>query len=365
MRFRAAGRRWVAGVSLLALTGLLALLGYSLTHPSNPGFASRTAYLDKPPPIPRDAVRVASSSSFEHALAKAHAGETILVTGHLRIAGEFSGFDRVIKGGIVKVVLGPGVRFVGGDGKGLPAVWVRRSGGWRIWGGTITNREGGGLLFYSLPGPLTWTGFRVRDTAGGCVGVLPVGGNIDHLVLEGLTGTAKPNLSLDPHAEKGTGIQAWNIADATGGVVEQSTFAADVVDQATGAAVEIDTGRIGPGVAVYARARHLGFALPGTSWNGNARAQVAGNVIQLWGATLKGTLDLRYVEGADINGRLLDTTGVHPGADLSRVRVDLARVSGPILQNPLLSGPAVSAADGIQVDRLSQELTVPSRNGGQ
>src|SRR5262249_2558072 len=139
-----------------------------------------------------------------------------------------------------------------------------------IWGGTITNPGGGGLLFYSLPGPFTWTGFRVRNTAGGCVGVLPVDGNIERLVLEGQAGTATQSLSLDPQAEKGTGIQAWNIADANGGLVERSTFAAGVVDQATGAAVEIDTGHIGPDVIVYARARHLGFALPGTSWSGNA-----------------------------------------------------------------------------------------------
>jgi hypothetical protein len=352
-------RPLVAGGLLVALAGLLIVLGYHLTRPSKPGFAAKTAYLDTTPPAPSNAVRVSSESSFERALAEAHAGETILVMGDVLIHGEFTGFDRIIEGGSVNVVLGPGVRFVGGDAKGVPAVWIRRSGGWRIWGGTISNPAGGGLLFYSLPGPFTWTGFRVHDTAGGCVGVLPVGGNIERLTLAGQTGTAKPNLSLDPHAEKGTGIQAWNIADATGGLVERSTFAADVVDQATGAAVQIDTGRIGSDVTVYARARHLGFAVSGTGWTGNARTQVAGNVVQLWGGTPKGTLDLRYIEGADITGRLLDTTGVYSGADLSRVKVDLARVSGPLLQNPLLSGPAVSVADGIQAGRLDRKLTVP------
>ena len=359
MRFRPAVPPLVARGLLLLLVALVGFLTYELTRPSRPSFASETAYLDTPPPKPRDAVRVATKSSFERALAQAHAGETIFVTGNLRIAGEFTGFDRIIKGRTVNVVLDPGVQFVGGEANGLPAVWVRNSGGWRIWGGTITNPRGGGLLFYSLPGPFTWTGFRVRDTAGTCVGVLPVDGDIGRLVLEGQTGTAKPNLSLDPHAEKGTGIHAWNIADANGGLVERSIFAADVVDQATGAAVQIDTGRIGAGVTVYARARRLGFALPGTSWSGNARKQVAGNVIQLWGGTLKGSLELRYIEGADIKGRLLDTTGVHSGANLSRVTVDLARVSGPLLTNPLLSGPAVSAADGIRVRALYRKLTAP------
>ena len=358
MRLRALARPLTGGL-LLALAGLLAVLGYHALLTAKPSFVSETAYLDTQPPRPRDAVRVASVASLKQALAQAHPGETILAVGHLHIPGEFTGFDRILSGPSVNVVLGPNVQFVGARVRGLPAVWVHRSGGWRIWGGTITNPGGVGLLFDAMPGPVTWTGFQVRDTASSCVAVLPVGGNVDQLVLKGLTGTSKPVLSLDPHREKGTGIHAWNIADAPGGLVERSTFAADVVNQATGAAVEIDTTHVGPGVTVYARARHLGFALPGTSWSGNARRQVAGNVIQLWGGTPPGTLDLRYIDGADIRGRLLDTTGVSSGADLSRIRIDLARASGPILQNPRLSGPAVSAVDGIQAGSLPRNLTVP------
>ncbi len=353
----AAVRPLVAGGFLLALAAGLAFLVYHLTRSSRPTFASETAHLDTRPPDPPDAVRVTGAAAFRRAIAHAHAGETIVLTGTVRITGEFTGFDRKIAGGTVDVVLGPGVSFVGGGKSNTPAVWIRRAGGWRIWGGTITNPQGSGLLFYSLPGPFTWTGFRVYDTANTCVGVYPVGGDIRQLTLAGTAGTTRPNLAFDPHAEKGTGIHAWNIADANEGLVEQSTFAADVVGESTGAAVEIKTDRIGPNVTVYARARRLGFAEPGTSWSGNARSQVAGNVVQLWGGTPKGTLDLRYIEGANIKGRLLDTTGVNDGASLSLVRVDFARASGPILQNPLLAGPAVSLADGIRVGRLDRKLT--------
>lgn len=349
-------RRPLVGILLLAVFGVSSVLVYYFTRSDRPSFASETAYLDTPPPSPPDATRVTTVSSFRRALGRARAGETILAGGRFRITGEFTGFDRVIRGGTVNVVLGPGVRFVGGQAH-RPAVWVYGSGGWRIWGGTITNPKGVGLLVYALPGPVTWTGFRVRDTGGTSVAVLPVGGNIDRLTLKGTAGSATANLALDPHAEKGTGIHAWNIADAPGGLVQRSTFAADVVDQATGAGVEIDTGHIGPGVNVYARARHLGFALPGTSWTGAARIQTAGNVIQLWGASPKGLLDLRYIEGADIEGRLVDTTGVSPGADLSQVRVGFVRVSGPVLENPRLSGPAVDAGFGMQVASQARPLT--------
>jgi hypothetical protein len=290
---------------------------------------------------------VSSAGGFVDAVEHATPGETIVVSGDVRIPGEFKGFDRVVPGRGVDVVLGPGARFTGGEA-GLPAVFVRGAGGWRIRGGTITNPAGGGILLYALPGPFTWTGFRVRDTGDTCVSVLPVGGDVDRVTLQGVTGTARPDLALDPHGEKGTGIHAWNIGDADGGLVENSTFDADVVDQATGAAVQIDTSQIGAHVDVSARARHLGFPIPGTSWHGYARRQVAGNVIQLWGGTPPGTLDLRYVEGSGIEGRLVDTTGIAEGASLANVHVGVTRATGPILQSPLLSGPSVQLVDGIR-----------------
>src|SRR5581483_10076789 len=281
---------------------------HTLRHTTLETFASTTAWLNRPPTLPRRTIRVTTVGGLARAVRRARAGQTIVVRGPMQIPGEFRGFDRVVRGGLVRVVLGPGVAFTGGKGQNLPAVLLRDSGGWRIWGGTITNPDGNGILVYAMPGPVTWTGFTVHDTGDTCVSVYPVDGNISWLRLSGVTGTATPNLAFDPHAEKGTGIHAWNIADAGGGVVQDSVFAADVVDQATGAGVEIDTSQIGPNVTVYARAQHLGFAVPGTSWTGDAKQQVAGNVVQLWGGTPPGSLDLAYIEGADIQGRVLDTT---------------------------------------------------------
>jgi hypothetical protein len=353
-------RRRVVSLGLAA-AAVVAVAVFELTRAAPPTFASETASLDRPPPRGR-AVEVSSASGLARALARARAGETIRVRGDVRVPGEFVGFDRVVRGGTVNVVLGPGVRFTGGRG-GLPAVFVRRAGGWRIWGGTVANPGGGGILVYATPGPFAWTGFRVRDTGGTCVSVLPVGGDVRGVTLAGVAGTARPDLALDPHAEKGTGIHAWNIGDANGGLVVDSTFAADVVDQATGAAVEIDTSRIGGRVVVYARARHLGFAVPGTSWTGDAREQVAGNVVQLWGGTPPGRLDLRYVEGADIQGRILETSGVARGADLSRVTLEVGRATGPILLDPRLSRVAYAREGGIRLDDVSGGAASGGRRG--
>jgi hypothetical protein len=341
------------GPLLVALAVLLAVavaVGAREHGHGGPRTVARdTTRTDPPPPPPRKGKtqRVTSPQAFVDAVEHARAGARIVVAGDVQIPGEFKGFDRVVPSPGVDILLGPGVQFSGGPDN-LPAVFVRGAGGWHIRGGTITNPGGGGILLYALPGPFTWTGFRVNDTAGTCVSVLPVDGNIDRVHLQGLTGSARPSLELDPHSEKGTGIHAWNIGDAEGGLVENSTFVADVVDQATGAGVQIDTSRIGGLVQVSARARRLGLPIPGTSWHGYARRQVAGNVVQLWGGTPPGTLDLRSVEGGDIQGRLLDVSGVSDGADLSRVEVGVTRTIGPILENPLLSGPAVQLVDGIR-----------------
>jgi hypothetical protein len=312
-----------------------------------PTFESETAYLNGHRPSLKKAVRVTSALGFKRAVARAKPGETIDVLGKVHIPGSFGGFNRVIKHGTVNVVFQPGAGFEGGDGA-EPAVFIDNSGGWRLWGGTISNPSGGGLLFYALPGPFTWTGFSVGQVACTGVSVYPVRGDINGLILKGISGSGSQNLSCDYHEEKGTGLHAWNIADATGGIVRNSTFAADTFNQATGAAVEIETDRVS-NVVVYARARNLGFALPNTSWAGYATEQVAGNVVQLWGGSAVGRLDVRYVEGNGIEGRMLDTHGVYAGADLSQVTIDYGRATGPILQNQLLGNVAYETAGGLSL----------------
>jgi hypothetical protein len=297
-------------------------------------FDSVSAYLDAPQPSLAGATVVTSASQFGTVIANAKAGDVIDVKGNVQIGGSFNGFDRVVSGGIVKVVFEAGAGFTGNGGTRAPAVYFRNSGGWQLWGGYITNPTGPGILVHAMPGPVKWTGFTVHGTGDTGVAVYPAEGDINHLVLKGVSGTATPNLSYDPHTEKGTGIHAWNLADATGGYVRNSTFAADTLDQATGAAVEIEGDRC-DNVTVIARAKHLGFAVPGTSWDGTAHQMVAGNVLQIWGGPPPGELDLRYAEGNDIQGRILEMDGAW--GSYSSVTLAYGRATGAILQNPLLS----------------------------
>jgi hypothetical protein len=323
------------------------------SSPSSPTFDSVTAYLDTPLPSLSSAITVWSASAFSTAVANATAGQTINVLGNVLIPGEFTGFDRVISGGTVNVVFQPGAGFTGNAGARLPAVWIKNSGGWRIWGGTITNPMGNGIVVYNTVGNFTWTGFKVSNTGDTCVALYPSGGNINGITLKGVAGTATPNLAYDPHAEKGTGIHAWNIADATGGLVQNATLAMDTVDQATGAAVEVEAGQLGPNVKMYARARHLGFAIPGTTWLGYAQQQGAGNVFQVWGATPQAPFDLAYAEGNNIMGRILETDGAYGGADYSQSTLDYGRATGPILQSPLITKVAYARKANLTLGNVS------------
>src|SRR5581483_11493174 len=115
---------------------------HTLRHTTLETFASTTAWLNRPPTLPRRTIRVTTVGGLARAVRRARAGQTIVVRGPMQIPGEFRGFDRVVRGGLVRVVLGPGVAFTGGKGQNLPAVLLRDSGGWRIWGGRITNPDG-------------------------------------------------------------------------------------------------------------------------------------------------------------------------------------------------------------------------------
>jgi hypothetical protein len=345
-----------ASNSVASATASSGATGAVASSPSGaPSFESQTAYLNTARPDLSKAIVISTASQFVTAMASAAAGQTYDVLGTVKIPGEFTGWNRVVAGGVVNVVFEPGAGFTGGGGAQLPAVWIKGSGGWRIWGGTITNASGGGVLVYAMPGPFTWTGFWSGQTAMTGVSVFPVGGNISNLVLAGVSGSSSQNLAYDPHLEKGTGLHAWNLADATGGIVQNSTFACDILNQATGAGVEIETNRVS-NVVVYARAVNLGFPLAGTTWTGDAQSQVAGNVIQLWGGSASGKLDIRYAEGNDIQGRIVETNGVASGSDLSLVDVAYGRATGPILENPLLSKVAYSVKGGL---KLGDVLPLP------
>lgn len=348
---------YTAGNALEQLKHLAPVPTPDPVPPSTQGFDGSNV-LDSVIPSLGSAISVYSASDFNTKLAAAKGGDIINVMPGVVIPGEFTGFNRVVSGGTAKVVFQPGVKFTGGAGLELPAVWLKGCGGWEVMSAgdlvSISNPQGSGILAYEMPGPFKWTGFHVSNTGGTCVEVFPVNGDINNLILKGLAGTKTPILSLDPHSEKGTGLHAWNIADAKGGYVRNSSFACDVLDQATGAAVEIETDRIGENVKIWARAKNLGFGIADQGsykWDGDAHSQVAGNIFQLWGGSIPaaGKLELMSAEADNIRGRILETNGEADSVDLSRAILYYGRALGAILQNPSLSKVAYLKKGNIQL----------------
>ena len=67
--------------------------------------------------------------------------------------------------------------------------------------------------------------------------------------------------------------------------------------------------------------------------------------MQLWGGTPPGALDVKYAEGSDIQGRIVESNGVSGSASLSQSTVEYGVATGAILGNPLLSKVAYSLID--------------------
>jgi hypothetical protein len=101
-------------------------------------------------------------------------------------------------------------------------------------------------------------------------------------------------------------------------------------------------GQVGSNVKIFSRAKHLGFAIPGTTWLGYAQQQTAGNVLQLWGGSIPsgGSLDVAYAEGNDIQGRILETSGASSGANYSHATIDYGIATGLVMESPLVGTPA-------------------------
>ena len=141
--------------------------------------------------------------------------------------------------------------------------------------------------------------------------------------------TGEQNTSYDPHAEKGTGVHAANIADVTGAVYTNNRLALYVHDGPTGAAIQIGnpdaTGQI-TGNTIILKAVNLTKV---------ATSQVAGNALQEWGGVPM-QIDVPYLEATNLTGRAVDTNGVYSGVSQAGVKIVYGRAASTN-QNPFLS----------------------------
>lgn len=210
-------------------------------------------------------------------------------------------------------------RFTGTPGSNLPAAWIHNASNVRFYGGRLTNPNGGsGITIYDSS-HITWWGFHIDRTASTGLMVQGIKTAVSSVDLKGEISRWGLKLSLDPHAEKGTGLHGALLADANYGV-KDSRFALDLHDGAAGSGVEAGGSKSSDGFwnnTLYLRCRALTMV---------AKVQVGGNCVQVWGTNVEGNA-FKYIEARGLQGRPYDAEGMYGGESLASDRVAYGRAS--------------------------------------
>jgi len=231
--------------------------------------------------------------------------------------------------------------FAGVSSGNYPAVWVHGDSHIRFYGGTVTNRYGGVGIQIADSSYLTWWNFVIHDTGASGLFVAGITSVDDHLDIKGEIYHWGLNLALDPHAEKGTGLQGAMLADAYYGV-RNSRFALYAHDSTAGSGLSIGGSTSTDGFwgnTVYAWCQNLSM---------RATSQVAGNCVQVWGDNVSGN-DYKYIEGENLQGRPYDANGMYSGQSLSDDTVEYGTASSTNL-NPYLGQTEPSISAGMRWD---------------
>jgi hypothetical protein len=301
-----------------------AIVGYRELAPSGPRtFSQATSYKGHRPAFePVRTIRVATQSELAAAVSRLRPGDYVQATDGFPVTGEFVIARRLAPPGAV-IDLGSGagaVRFDYGGIGDFPSVWIHDSSHLQLYGGRVTNPAGGaGISIHGDTSSVRWWGFSVRDTAGMGLEVLPTAGPIAGVDLEGEITRWGLLPERDPHREKGTGLHAANLGDVDGGALTDSRFAIDASD-GPGAAVQVGnptaSGSIA-GITLILAAERLRF---------EAREQVAGNGLQLWGGV---PVDAKvpFITTKDTDGRAVDAQGVYDGVSMAGVRILYGRAA--------------------------------------
>jgi hypothetical protein len=226
-----------------------------------------------------------------------------------------------------------GVRFVYSGGQDYPAVWLDDAENVRIYGGDASTADTGGSCVdvYGSQHVLWWS-FTAHDCGGSGFDVCTCAGlTVDHNDFQGTIWKVGQNLRWDPHPEKGSGEHAALLWDSKyTSAFTNNRFALYAHDIPTGACVEIGNKEAAPatGNVLYEKCVNATFV---------AKTQTGGNALQVWGYTDKLGLDVKYLEGENLQGYALRDGGVYSGQTLSGLTVEHGHASHTN-KNPLYAG---------------------------
>lgn len=282
----------------------------------------------RPAFTPSRTVTVATQAAFNTAWAALQPGDLINVNG-ATFTGQVALLNKTLSGW-AEVHFDGATRFLGGGSKGLNAVWVKGLAKVRLYGGDLTNSTGNGFRVEDSD-DFTWWGFNVHDVAGQCGLAFGIAKPADRLDLRGELSHCGNDLSLDPHAEKGTGLHGLYLAG--GSYRTSGTFIISAHDLPTGAAIEI-----GPHMqnsVIEVDARRLTKV---------ATQQVAGNALQFWGSDFR-NIRVPYLYAEDLVGRAVETDALSTTNAPGTIVVEYARATRVRLTPAYPTHPAVTYLD--------------------
>jgi hypothetical protein len=287
----------------------------------------------RPPFTPLREVDVASAAALKTALSNLRAGDLVKGTASFTVSSS-SGTPLTISNRPASPaeidLTGVSIAYTGSSD--TEAVDVSNASNLYIFGGDITTGAKGGMgmrVFGSQN--VLWWGWKIHDTGDTGLQVIPAKGPTDHDDFQGeITNVGLDYLAYDPHPEKGTGLHAANLWDsAQTNAFTNNRFAFYAHDIPVGACVEFgnDEGTAG-GNILYLKC---------VNETDVATSQTGGNALQLWGKAMPAAgLDVKYLEGDNLQGEALRADAVSSSTGASGVTVEYGRASNTN-QNPKMS----------------------------
>src|SRR5206468_2392986 len=226
-----------------------------------------------------------------------------------------------------------GVKIVYTGTEQANGVWLNNAKNLYIFGGDISTSDTGGVCLRDYGSQhVLWWGFTAHDCGGTGFQAQAIGGPVDHDDFQGTIWKVGQNLAWDPHAEKGTGLHAANLWDANQtGNFTNNRFAFYAHDIPVGACVEFGNNQ--PSSQATGNVLYLKCV----SATNVARMQTGGNALQIWGDTNTLGLDVKYLEGDNLQGFGLRDHGIYPGQTAKSVTIEYGRAMNTN-QNPRYAG---------------------------
>ncbi len=222
-----------------------------------------------------------------------------------------------------------GVHFVNSSGQNSPAVYLNNAQNLYIFGGDMSTADTGGQGILDAGSQhVLWWGFTIHDTGSTGLGVRPINGPVDHDDFQGTIWKVGQNYAWDTHAEKGSGLHGANLYDSSAtGNFTNNRFAIYAHDIPTGACVEFgdeNTTAIATGNVLYEKCVNATFV---------SQTQTGGNALQTWGCTAHVGLDVKYLEGDNLQGYAYHDAAISSGQNASGINVEYGHASNTNL-NP-------------------------------